>query len=222
MGGIRRIYEQHYWQTWLKIQRERQTVLEQRAIRLDIEWAFFKAKQRQAELEERYNHNHDPRTGRFVSNNSLTGNNKSDNIKISGGISGAINRYTKEAQRHAAQYYEAVRHMKTDVSNIAKNTGFSEQEIQEVKNFIFLEKHDLGDKSDYFEPDFCMAQSWQRLIDGKNIQKHDITLLKHEIMESRLMKNGIPQSEAHNITSKKYNYSKEANEYHDRIEKHSS
>ncbi|MBQ6250181.1 MAG: hypothetical protein IJK57_00710 [Ruminococcus sp.] len=66
-----------------------------------------------------------------------------------------------------------------------------------------------------------MAQSWQRLIEGKNIQKHDITLLHHEKMESDLMKKGLSQLEAHRISEKKYNYAKESREYYAEINKHS-
>ena len=52
-----------------------------------------------------------------------------------------------------------------------------------------------------------MAESWRRLREGKNIQKHDIILLKHELMESNLMSNdGLDYFEAHNITQEKYNY----------------
>ena len=83
-----------------------------------------------------------------------------------------------------------------------------------------MNKHDLGDgKYDYFYPSFEMAQSWQRLIDGKNIQPHDITLIKHEVMERDLMRAGLSQDEAHRLTSKTYNYQKESEEYYVNIEK---
>ena len=114
-------------------------------------------------------------------------------------------------------YYEAVRHMKTDVSRIAKNTGINEEDISLIKDFIFIQEHDLGDNYSRFAPDYMMAESWQRLIDGKNIQKHDLTLLKHEMMEQKLMKQGYTQDEAHRITSMKYNFAKEAYEYYDKI-----
>lgn len=135
--------------------------------------------------------------------------------------SGALNPISKRADEHAKRYYASVRKMKTDVSKISKNTGFSEELIESIKNFIFMEKHDLGDRVDYFDPDYKMAESWQRLIDGKNIQHHDLTLLKHEKMERELMLQGYTQDEAHRITSMKYNYGKEAEEYYDKIEKHS-
>ena len=67
-----------------------------------------------------------------------------------------------------------------------------------------------------------MAQSWQRLIEGKDIQKHDITMLQHEDMELSLMKQGYSQDEAHIMTSKVFNYAKEAQEYYDKVEEHSN
>lgn len=150
----------------------------------------------------------------------MTDNKNSDTItgKV---ISGALNPYSEEAEKHAAQYYAAVRKMKTDVQRISKNTGFSEEDVNQIKNHVFLEKHDLGgSEPEYFYPSYAMAQSWQRLIDGKNIQKHDITLLKHEKMESDLMKKGYSQEKAHRTTEQKHNYAKESKEYYAEIGKH--
>ena len=170
--------------------------------------------------EERFNPNHDD-MGRFSSGGG-TSTNSGKAVKAgdkqtaaSGAVSGALNQYSEAAKKHAKQYYEAVRHMTTDCKRIAENTGYSEDEIKSIKDFIFMEKHDLGGKeSEYFAPNFAMAQSWQRLIDGANIQPHDLTLIKHEIMEKELMKNGYSQHEAHIITSKKYNYKEEAGQYY--------
>lgn len=151
----------------------------------------------------------------------LTNNEDSNKLNISGATSGALNPDSKRADKHAAQYYEAVRKMQTDVKRIAENTGYSEEIIQSIKDFIFYEKHDLGDRYDYFEPDYSMAQSWQRLIDGKNILPHDLTLIKHEKMEKELINQGYSQSEAHILTSREYNYEKEAREYYDKINRNS-
>ena len=130
-------------------------------------------------------------------------------------ISGALSPFGERADNHAKQYYEAVRHMRTDAKRIAGNTGFSEREIQDIKQFVFLEEHDLGDESiRRFDPSFEMAQSWQRLIDGKNIQPHDLTLLYHERLERQLMSEGLPQDQAHRIASAKYNYAEEARKYY--------
>ena len=135
-----------------------------------------------------------------------------NSIIKSGAVSGARNPNSKEAREHAERYYGLVRSMKTDVARIS--------ETQTVKSYIFMEKHDLGGAElEYFAPDYMMAESWQRLIDGKP-ESHDITLLNHEIMERDLMKKGIPQDEAHIKASGKYNYAKEAGEYYAKIKKY--
>ena len=138
-----------------------------------------------------------------------------------GAISGALDPDSKEAQEHAERYYDLVRHMKTDVLRIAQNTGYSAQTVARIKRFIFLETHDLGDgKIERFAACYEMAESWQRLIDGKNIQKHDLTLLNHEMMERKLMLAGMSQHDAHIQTSRVYNYTLEAEAYYDSIKKH--
>lgn len=143
-----------------------------------------------------------------------------NSIIKSGAVSGARNPNSKEAREHAERYYGLVRSMKTDVARISETTGFAEEDIRAIKYYIFMEKHDLGGKEpEYFAPDYMMAESWQRLIDGKP-ESHDITLLNHEIMERDLMKKGIPQDEAHIKASGKYNYAKEAGEYYAKIKKY--
>lgn len=37
-----------------------------------------------------------------------------------------------------------------------------------------------------FEPDCAIAQSWQRLMIGKDIKKHDRTLIEHELLEMKI------------------------------------
>lgn len=143
-----------------------------------------------------------------------------NSIIKSGAVSGARNPNSKEAREHAERYYGLVRSMKTDVARIAKATGFAEEDIRAIKYYIFMEKHDLGGKEpEYFAPDYMMAESWQRLIDGKP-ELHDMTLLNHEILERELMQEEMPQDEAHIIASQKYNYAKEAGEYYAKIKKY--
>ena len=137
-----------------------------------------------------------------------------------GGVSGARNPYGEKAQEHAEKYYGLVRSMKTDVIHIAQNTGFSEEQIQSIKSYIFYDEHDLGgDAPEMFEPDFMMSESWKRLIEGK-IQPHDITLLNHELAEIELVREGLSQSKAHIIATKMYDYAKEAREFYDKIKKY--
>lgn len=148
---------------------------------------------------------------------------KSDNRSIlkSGGISGALEPSSDRAQDHAVRYYESVRKMTTDVARIAKNTGYSEHEVQRIKNFIFLDAHDLGDgRISRFDPSYEMAESWQRLIDGKDIKPHDLTLLRHEIAERSLMEQGYSQDEAHRIASAQFNYRIESEAYYGNLGQH--
>ena len=120
--------------------------------------------------------------------------------------SGALNPDSKLALNHATTYYESVRHMTTDCARIAANTGFREQDIRVIKRHVFIEEHDLRSGRERFFPDYEMAQSWQRLIDGRDIQERDIVLLNHEFLEHTLMRLGKSASDAHEQAQKVYNY----------------
>lgn len=148
-----------------------------------------------------------------------TASNGLKSVKSGGTINGGLERFSSEADNHAKRYYAAVRKMTTDCERISKNTGYTKDEIQAVKKFVFMDEHDLGDGIRRFDPSYEMAQSWQRLIDGSDIKRHDLTLLKHEMMEKRLMDTGLSQDEAHIITSKTYNYQKEADEFYAAVRK---
>lgn len=140
-------------------------------------------------------------TGKYVDKSGGSG------IMNTGAISGALNPYSKAAEKHATQYYESVRHMKTDTLHISRSTGISQNKIDKIKNHVFISEHDLIDGKRRFDPDYEMAQSWQRLING-NFREQDIVLLKHEYAELRYMEKGFSQYEAHLKASKKYNFAK--------------
>ena len=127
------------------------------------------------------------------------------------GASGAIPRSDmRRMVEHAELYYQEIRNRTSDIKSIAENTEFSAEEVQIVKNHIFFNQYDLGyEFPTSFDPDYDMAVSWQRLIEGKNIQEMDIVMLNHELMEYRLMsEKGLKYKEAHDITDKVYSYSK--------------
>ncbi len=125
----------------------------------------------------------------------------------SGAVSGALNPYSEKAQKHAEQYYESVRHMKTDTQKISIATGIKKDKIDKIKNHVFIQEHDLIEGKKRFDPSYDMAQSWQRLING-SFEEKDIVLLKHEYAELRYMEKGYTQNEAHIKASKRYNYAK--------------
>lgn len=134
-------------------------------------------------------------------------------------ISGAItDSYSREARKHAELYYEEIRNQKTDVDRISKNTGYDKKLIEQIKNYLFYDEHEIYGIKRRFDPDFSIAQSWQRLAQNE-IKDHDLVLIKHEIMEKELIDKGLTQDEAHKVASKKYNYRKESNEYYAKIKK---
>ena len=98
--------------------------------------------------------------------------------------------------------------MKTDCQRIAENTGFREEDIQRIKKHVFYVEHELydGEKGRFF-PSYHMAQSWQRLIEGRCIQSRDIILLNHEFLESVVEAEVLTAQKAHVIAESIYNYS---------------
>ena len=111
---------------------------------------------------------------------------------------------------HAVRYYEEIRKRASDINTIANNVadmGFTVEDIQSIKQHVFLNEYILeGKKARRFDPDFDIAVSWQRLIDGQDIKEMDIVLLQHELLEYRLMSQGMSYYDAHNAAEKEYNY----------------
>lgn len=70
---------------------------------------------------------------------------------------------------------------------------------------FFIEKHELTDGYRTFDPDYHMAQSFQRVIDTGDVQFYDIVLIRHECLESKCMEDGLPYKEAHEKADELYN-----------------
>ena len=140
-----------------------------------------------------------------------TGN---DIIK-SGAINGALTDkndplYTRR-DAHANRYYESMRNSRKSniIDHIANNTGISKKSINKIYDHVFINEYELSGGKRRFDPDYYMAESFRRLREGKNIQKHDLIMLKHERLEYELMKKlHLKYDEAHKITERKYNYQK--------------
>ena len=65
-----------------------------------------------------------------------------------------------------------------------------------------------------FDPSYEMAESFRRLSEGKDIQHHDLLLVKHEWLELSLMKRyGYDYDKAHAITIRKYDYDTALNQW---------
>ena len=130
-----------------------------------------------------------------------------------------------EADEFAEMYYEEIRHFSTDSKKIADTIGKEESDIRKIKAYLFeddsLIDPDTGE-SRQFDPDCAIAQSWQRLMNGKDIKLHDKTLIEHELLEMKIKQEnpGIDHVKAHELASEKYNYPKEALEYYGNLKKH--
>ncbi len=124
------------------------------------------------------------------------------------GASGAIPRGDWERMdEHAARFYEEVRHRTTDVSSIARNTRMPLGDIEAIKRHVFFDEHDIGeDIPRRFDPSYDMAVSWQRLIEGKNIQEMDMIMLRHELLEREYMSRGMNYEQAHKLANEQHNY----------------
>ncbi len=136
--------------------------------------------------------------------------------KQSGALNNANDLDGSRRELHANRYYEAVRKRSksAEVKAIAANSGLRENTIAKVYDHIFVNKYPLRKGYGRFDPSYDISQSWHRLRVGKEIQPHDITLLKHERFEYQLM-NRYNQGydEAHNTTNRKYNYQKQLEQH---------
>ena len=106
----------------------------------------------------------------------------------------------------AEKIYDPIRESDTDICDIAENLGFKADNIKNVKDHIFYQKHELdqyvslGEASEYkrFDATLEQALAWKRLETGTHTQD-EITWIKHECAERHHeLKYGSGYSEAHN------------------------
>ena len=142
----------------------------------------------------------------------LTNAGNSD-IMQSGAITGAYNSkndpYGAKRDAHAKAYYASMRNSDKGkiVSTIAQNAEVEAELVSKMYDHLLINKYDLYKGHATFDEDYDIAQSIQRLREGKNIQDHDRLLILHEALEHDLMNNdGLTYEEAHEIANKKYNY----------------
>ena len=112
----------------------------------------------------------------------------------------------------ADQIYDTIRSSTTDVANISKSTGIKPENIQKVKEHIFLSEHtldryvELGIPAEKarFDSDIKIAEAWKRLEAGTYVPD-DIQLLKHEVAERWIeLKRNCGYCEAHDRASINY------------------
>lgn len=127
-------------------------------------------------------------------------------------ICGGLNPESKQAGYHAESYYESVRRQSGDCDRIVINTGFTFEQVSLIKMYIFFAKHNICGNTRRFDPSYEMAESWRRLSSKRKseVQPHDITLLKHELLEIKYVTSGLSQEDAHNMAQSRYNYRDES------------
>lgn len=123
-------------------------------------------------------------------------------------------------KRNAAgeRIYAEIRNRKRqfEIEAVAKNSGFSIEEVDIIFSHIFEKEHLFENgRIGKFDSDYYMAQSWLRLREGKYIQEHDIVLLHHELEEAKIMNADVdvPYEKAHNEVNKIWNYKRALLEY---------
>lgn len=140
----------------------------------------------------------------------------------SGALAGAFNDktdpYFKKREAIANRLYEEIRNRNREyeIAAVAKNSGFSREDVDTIFAHIFEKEHLFADGSVHqFDSSYYMAQSWIRIREGTNIQEHDLIMLHHELEEAKIMNTNleIPYEEAHNKAEEKWNYNKALFEY---------
>ena len=133
--------------------------------------------------------------------------------------------FSEEAENFAEMYYKEVRSFSTDAKKIAENLGKEESDIAKIKAYLFEDESLFdSDLKAYrrFDPDCAIAQSWQRLMTGKDIKPHDRTLIEQELLEMKIKRENpsMEHRKAHELATEKIDYPKEALEYYGNLEKH--
>lgn len=129
-----------------------------------------------------------------------------------------------KAEKHAYLTYDRIKNSNQDLekrkiySNIGKfkeMNDFSKDDVDKAFDHVFNDVHELNFGKGLFPPDIDMAQSWERLISGKNIQPHDLILLKHERLEHDYMYviSKLDYDTAHKKVDELFNYSEAVNEF---------
>ena len=143
---------------------------------------------------------------------TLENSGKSGIIKT-GAVSGAYNNKNDpdgvKREAHAERYYASLRNSKKSsvVDAVANNTGIPAASVSKMYDHLIVNKYNLDGELAHFDPDYEIAQSIQRLRDGKNIQRHDLILIQHEALEYDLMNNdGLVYEEAHKKANEQFNY----------------
>jgi hypothetical protein len=136
-------------------------------------------------------------------------------IEVGNRIYNIKNPYREDAyelsSKLADQIYGSIRECDTDISDIATNLAFRADNIKNVKDHVFYNKHYLdrfapAEPVEYrkFDADIQQALAWKRLETG-TYTPDDVTWIKHECAERHHeLKYGTGYSEAHDQAQSRF------------------
>ena len=124
-----------------------------------------------------------------------------------------------KAEKHAYLTYDKIKNSNQELEKRKiYSKDFTKEDVDIAFNHVFNDIHILKDGESLFHPEINMAESWERLITGKDIQSHDLILLKHERLEHDYMyvRGNMDYDTAHAKTDETYNYGKALTRYLER------
>ena len=114
-----------------------------------------------------------------------------------------LNKLEKKYLKEAMKAYDKIIESEDDILKIANRYQLNFEDIERAKQYAFGK----GVLQNQFIPDLRMAESWERMTLGEEIDSDEV-LLKHEILESDLVINqGLNQLDAHKIAQNEYPWS---------------
>ncbi|MFM7370964.1 MAG: hypothetical protein ACKO2Z_24885, partial [Sphaerospermopsis kisseleviana] len=93
-----------------------------------------------------------------------------------------LNKYEKKYLKEAMSAYDRIIECKDDTIKIANRYQINCEDVERAKDYAFGK----GVLQNQFIPDLSMANSWERMKLGEEIDSDEV-LLKHEILESDLV-----------------------------------
>lgn len=138
----------------------------------------------------------------------------------SGALTKENDPFGRKREKHAISYYNEIRNRKSEyvIDKISKNTNMGKKAAANIYEHVFIKEHLFKDGTiKQFDPDYDMAESFRRILEGKSIKPHDLIMLKHENLELNLIKKyNMIYEDAHNLANMKYNYQKALDEFLER------
>jgi hypothetical protein len=115
---------------------------------------------------------------------------------------GHLTFYERRYLQDAIKVYDAIVDRVDDIDQIANRYQLDIEDVRRAKDYAFGSGVSLYE----FAPDSRMAEAWVRMASGTETAIDEI-LLRHEILESYLVSQGMNQPDAHTLTQQRYPWS---------------